>query len=131
MQRVIIGQVGHVTLEILVRFEQTCLDWWKNLPKKWRYCEHPYDTSAKHAVEQCDYDQAMLAHSNLLALTLGVYTNFLYPHNNGNQALDMIRKRAIMMTLNCCELLIVVSDRLKAVSTFCGCKLFDYACFKE
>ncbi|KAI8343987.1 hypothetical protein BC941DRAFT_407468 [Chlamydoabsidia padenii] len=120
LRRVVIGEVGQVTLEAMVRFEQTCLDWWAKLPKKWRYCEQPYDTSAKRTIEQCDYSESLMVHSFLLAMTLGVHSTLLQPQNSHDQFLDIIHKRAMEMTLNCCELLMVVSDRLKVVSTYCG-----------
>ncbi|ORZ17642.1 hypothetical protein BCR42DRAFT_412220 [Absidia repens] len=120
IRRVTIGQVGQVNLEAMVRFEQTCLNWWKNLPDKWRYCDHPYDSSAKHAIEQCEFDQALMAHSAILVLTLGVYSSLINPQNSQNQVSDMIQKRAVMVTLTCCELLMALADRMKVVTQYCG-----------
>ncbi|CAO3598502.1 unnamed protein product [Absidia cylindrospora] len=120
IRRVTIGQVGQVNLEAMVRFEQTCLNWWKALPEKWRYCEHPYDSSAKHAIELCEYDQALMTHSFILVLTLGVYSSLISPQNSQDHVSDMIQKRAVVVTLTCCELLMALADRMKAVTQYCG-----------
>ncbi|KAI8330846.1 hypothetical protein BC941DRAFT_164404 [Chlamydoabsidia padenii] len=119
LRRVSIGQVGQLNLETIVRFDQVCLDWWKNLP--WRYCDNPYDDSARWAIEHSDDDIALVAHSFILTLTLGVHSTLLHPQNLHNDQLsDSIQKKAMMMILNCCELMQVVAARLRVVSDHCG-----------
>ncbi|ORZ17657.1 hypothetical protein BCR42DRAFT_412250 [Absidia repens] len=120
LRRAVIGQAGYVNLEDMIQFEQKCLHWWKDLPKKWRYCESPFDLSAKVAIELCEYEQALMAHGYVLVLTLGVHTALISPQSSQGQVPDMIQKRAVMMTLKCCELWILITDRMKTITGYCG-----------
>lgn len=104
----------------MIRFDKLCRDWWASLPEQWRYCEDPY--GARHAIDHCDNDIALIAHSFLLTVTLGVHSALMNPQNLNDQTSHSIQGKAMVMTLNCCDLLLVVADRLKAITTQCGCK---------
>ncbi|CAO3595211.1 unnamed protein product [Absidia cylindrospora] len=120
VQRVFLGQVGQISLEAIVRFNNLCMEWWKKLSDQWRYHENPYDPSLKDTIEQCDNEQALVVHSFLLTLTLGVHSILLHPQNMQEHVSELIQKRAMVMNLTCCELLMTAADRLRFISNNCG-----------
>ncbi|KAI8093825.1 uncharacterized protein BX664DRAFT_330660 [Halteromyces radiatus] len=120
-RRLAAGQMGHLSLEAMIRFETLCLDWWKNLPKKWRYCDNPYDISAIPIIEQCEEEEALATHVYILTMTVGVYSCLIHPYQSEDEQVSgLIQMRAMEMTMASCELLLAVSDRLKLISNICG-----------
>ncbi|ORZ22142.1 hypothetical protein BCR42DRAFT_163161 [Absidia repens] len=120
VQRVFLGQVAQISLEAMVRFDNLCMEWWKKLPDEWRYHENPYDPSLISVIEECENEQALVVHSFLLTLTLGVHSILLHPQNMQEHISELIQKRAMVMNLNCCELLMTAADRLRFISKNCG-----------
>jgi hypothetical protein len=106
----------------MIRFDKLCLDWWASLPDQCKYCDDPYGASARRAIDHCDNDIALIAHSFLLTVTLGVHSTLMNPQNLNNQTSHSIQGKAMLTTLNCCDLLLMVADRLKSITTQCGCK---------
>lgn len=128
-RRIMIGYVGELTAEIILRYEQVVQEWWKDVPPSLRICEDPFSRDARHIVESENCERQLLLFACLHSTTMIIHAHLLRPRrlsNNvdaaGNELYSNIQQRILALCMDSCEVLIHTVKQLVDQSFVFACR---------
>ena len=108
------GHSCEMSLDFVLQYEPTIQKWWKSLPLELRICEDPFDLNAsREAIENVPSSTHMIPLALVHVITALTQSTLLQPYPTihgpgGIDMIDILRKRALSLTLCSTQALIYV-----------------------
>ncbi|CDH57421.1 hypothetical protein RO3G_05069 [Lichtheimia corymbifera JMRC:FSU:9682] len=116
IRRLIRGIPSEVNLDLVLRYETVVCEWWSTLPEDLRFCNNPFSPEVFEKLDFVDNELQFMVFGFTHCMNMMVHANMLSPRspqNNGQaeEILEVIRQRAINMTVQSCDMLLAVLNR--------------------
>ncbi|KAI8081892.1 uncharacterized protein B0P05DRAFT_596186 [Gilbertella persicaria] len=115
-----LGDPVELSFEDILRYEETILEWWHNLPDHLKICQEPSNFNKEMIQSSYDVRKLMMA-CFMNVITLSVQGVFVQPkHKKDLEDIYMIiRNRAIMMAMHSADMCLYLTKQIESIDKFC------------
>lgn len=120
------GDVAELSFEEIIRYEETVIEWWHNLPEELKMCSEPFNLT-KEAVERETDVRRILMASYVHTITLSIQGCLIRPkpQRNVEPVYSIIKDRALYLAMHSADMCLLLMKQIEKIDSFCYCK---YSC---
>lgn len=114
------GKVGELNFEEIVRYEDTLLEWWHNLPDHLKICQEPFQCTPD-LVQRTNSTQKLVMATYIWLLTLSVQGCLIQPKPKEDleTVYNIVRERAIYMATYAADIVLALAKKIDSLGTVC------------
>ncbi|CAO3656090.1 unnamed protein product [Mucor fragilis] len=114
------GDVAELSFEEIIRYEETVIEWWHNLPNELKMCTEPFNLT-KEAVERETDVRKILMASYVHTITLSIQGCLIRPkpQRNVENVYNIIKDRAIYLAMHSADMTLLLMKQIEKLDDFC------------
>jgi hypothetical protein len=117
------GDIVELSLEEIIRYKETVVAWWHDLPKELRICTDPFSLTNEIIEKETDPCRITMA-SYVHIITLSIQGSLiqLKPKKNVTNIYNIVSDKAIQLVLHSADMCFFLMNQLEKIDSFCYCK---------
>lgn len=117
------GDVAELSFEELIRYEETVVEWWHNLPEELKMCREPFNLTKEAIEKETDVRKILMA-SYVHTITLSIQGCLIRPkpQRNVENVYNIIKDRAIYLAMHSADMCLLLMQQIEKIDSFCYCK---------
>ncbi|KAK4513630.1 RPA43_OB domain-containing protein [Mucor velutinosus] len=114
------GDVAELSFEEIIRYEETVVEWWHNLPEELKMCTEPFNLT-KEAVERETDVRKILMASYVHTITLSIQGCLIRPkpQRNVENVYNIIKDRALYLAMHSADMSLLLMKQIEKIDSFC------------
>ncbi|KAI8640657.1 hypothetical protein BD408DRAFT_369629 [Parasitella parasitica] len=114
------GDVAELSFEEIVRYEETVIEWWHNLPEDLKMCAEPFNLSKEIIEKETDVCRVLMA-SYVHTITLSIQGCLIQPKpkENVENIYNIVKDRAIHLAMHSADMCLLLMKQMDQMDTFC------------
>lgn len=120
-----VGDVVELGLEEIIRYEETVVAWWHDLPKELRICANPFSLTNEIIEKETDPCKITMA-SYVYVTTISIQGCLIQPKlkRSVTNIYNIVSDKAIQLVLHSVDMCFSLMNQLEKIDSFCYCKFF-------
>lgn len=118
------GDVAELSFEEIMRYEETVIEWWHNLPGELKMCAEPFNLTKEAIEKETDVRRILMA-SYVHTITLSIQGCLIRPKptETVDNVYNIVRDRAIHLAMHSADMCLLLMKQIERIDTFCYCEL--------
>lgn len=123
------GDVVELSLEEIIRYEETVVAWWHNLPRELRICTDPFSLTNEIIEKETDpFRITMASYVHITTISIQSILIQLKPKRSATDINNIVSDKAIQLVLHSADMCFFLMNQLEKIDSFCYCKFFFFFC---
>lgn len=118
------GDVAQLSFEEIIRYEETVVEWWHNIPDELKMCAEPFNLTKEAIEKETDVRRILMA-SYIHTITLSIQGCLIRPKSSENVdgVYNIVKDRAIYLAMHSADMCLLLTKQMDQIDSFCYCEL--------
>ncbi|GAN02163.1 hypothetical protein MAM1_0017d01604 [Mucor ambiguus] len=114
------GDAANLTFEEIIRYEETVIEWWHNLPEELKMCTEPFNLTKEVIERETDVRKILMA-SYVHTITLSIQGCLIRPkpQRNVENVYNIIKDRALHLAMHSADMSLLLMKQIDKMDSFC------------